>query len=353
VKPTELLEYMVGTPSVSGDERALADGLSAKLGDAGFDVERSGNNLWFSVGTGEPRLLVNSHIDTVPAAAGWTRDPFKPQWEGERLYGLGANDAKGCVAAMTRAATALQAEGGLDGEVVFAFTAEEEIGGQGIATILDKLGPLDAAVVGEPTGLSACVAQRGMLLLKGIAHGTAGHVAHAKDTSNAIHTAARDIARLAAMRFPAHPALGESRAQVTQIEGGKRRNQVPETCQFFVDIRTTPNLDHDELQAEIAAALDSEMIVHSARYRPKATPEGAPIRTAVVKAGAKDCIGSTTTSDWAFLGDIPAVKIGPGDTRRSHTADEYLERAELEEAAGFYTRAIKNYFKEAQRERAA
>lgn len=354
MKTTELLECLVGTPSVSGEEAALADAFSDRLSRANFDVRRDGNNLWFSIGRGTPRLLLNSHIDTVPAADGWTFDPFRPEWQGERFYGLGANDAKGCVTAMTLAASALQSGAdALGGEVIFAFTAEEETGGAGIATILDKLGSLDAALVGEPTGLSACIAQRGMLLLKCIAHGKAGHVAHATDTSNAIHTAARDIALLDKMRLAPHPTLGEARAQVTQLQGGKRRNQVPERCEFFVDIRTTPNLDHDELQAEIAARLESEVTVHSARYRPKATPEDSPLRAAVTEAGAKDCIGSATTSDWAFLGDIPAVKIGPGDTHRSHTADEYLERGELEEAVTFYTRAIKQYFKEVERERAA
>lgn len=349
-----LLELLVGTPSVSGNEATLADAFSAQLAAAGFDVQRAGNNLWFSIGQGAPHLLLNSHIDTVPAADGWTHEPFQPTWEGERLYGLGSNDAGGSVVAMTLAAEALKAQADqFDGKVTFAFTAEEETGGNGIATILDKLGSIDAALVGEPTGLNACVAQRGLFILKITAQGVAGHVAHADNSVNAIHMAARDINRLAGMTFPSHSVLGQSRAQVTQIKGGKQRNQVPESCEYFVDIRTTPNLDHDELAATIADELESEVAVHSKRYHPKATPKDSAIRAAVVAAGAKDCIGSSTTSDWAFLGDIPAVKIGPGDTHRSHTADEYLELNELNEAVDFYTAAIKHYFEEAKRERAA
>lgn len=139
----ELLEFLVGIPSVSGNETALADAFAQKLAQAGFDVQRAGNNLWFSIGdsvrSGAPRLLLNSHLDTVPPAAGWTRDPFQPCREGDRLYGLGANDAKGCVAAMTLAASALKQHARtLGGEAVFAFTAEEETGGAGIATKIGR-----------------------------------------------------------------------------------------------------------------------------------------------------------------------------------------------------------------------
>lgn len=354
MKPAELLENLVATPSVSGEEKALADWFGDWLAEQGFCVQRSGNNLWFSVGSGGPRLLLNSHLDTVPACDGWTREPWVPAREGDRLYGLGANDAKGCVAAMTAAALALarhpEAPGG---EVMFAFTAEEETGGAGIATILDRLGPLDAAVVGEPTGLAACTAQRGMLLLKCTAHGTPGHVAHGIGEGNAIHAAAADIARLAALRWPPHPVLGEMRAQVTQVAGGRRRNQVPDTCEFFVDLRTTPDVAHEELADWLDTELVSEVAVHSQRYRPRATDSDAPIVRAALAAGATGPVGSATASDWAFLGALPAVKLGPGDTRRSHTADEYLTLGELEAGATLYTALITHYFQEAARERAA
>lgn len=349
----ELLAFLVGIPSVSGAEAALADAFGALLLAAGFEVKRAGNNLWFAVGTsGGPRLLLNSHLDTVPVAAGWTREPYDAKWQDERLYGLGANDAKGCVAAMTMAALALR-EKPFDGEAVFAFTAEEETGGAGIATILDAIGPIDAALVGEPTGLVACTAQRGMLILRCLARGVSAHVAHARDAVNAIHVAARDIARVQAMTFEAHATLGATRAEVTQVRGGRARNQVPDECEFFVDIRTTPNLDHEHLANTIAAELESEVVVHSARYLPKATPGNSAVLAAVLNAGAKNVAGSATSSDWAFLGDVPAVKIGPGDTRRSHTPDEYLLGRELDEAAAFYIEAVLEYFEKVKHERAA
>lgn len=346
--PAQILESLVSIPSPSKEEGAIADWIIALLQDRGITVQRFGHNLWLEVGSGRPRLLVNSHLDTVPPCEGWETDPHLPKWQDERLYGLGSNDAKGCVAAMLCAALRLSEAATSSGTALFAFTAEEEIGGQGISTILEHLGPLDAAVVGEPTNLQACGAQRGMLLLKCIAHGRSAHVAHAGLADNAIHKAARDISKLAAMSFPGHPLLGATQAQVTQLTGGLTRNQVPDSCEFYVDLRTTPNLDHQTLAADLASQLESEVIVHSARYLPKATNPDQPILMAALKAnGNKGPVGSHTTSDWAFLGDIPTVKIGPGDTHRSHQPNEYLTRSELIAGVDCYLNLINNYFEQA------
>lgn len=339
----ELLAFLVATPSVSGEEAALSDAFSARLADTGFEVARCGNNLWFSLGEGAPRLLLNSHLDTVPPAVGWRRDPFAAVWRDERLYGLGANDAKGCVAAMTAAAVTLR-DRPLAGTAVFAFTAEEETGGAGLATVLDRIGPFDAAVVGEPTGLAACTTQRGMLLLRCTARGRAGHSAHAKPADNAIHVAAGDIALLELLSLAGDSEFGAATAQVTGISGGVKRNQVPETCEFFVDIRTTPQIDHERLVARLRHRLRSDVAVHSGRYVPKATPADAPIVQAALAAGAGGPVASATTSDWAFLGAVPAVKIGPGDTVRSHCADEYLAADELEAGVHFYARLVAEFF---------
>lgn len=345
MNPAELLEALVALPSVSGQEGALADALQARLEGLGFAVSRKGHNLWFEVGQGAPRLLLNSHLDTVPPCAGWTSDPFTPAWSGTRLTGLGANDAKGCVAAMILAAIALKADPApLAGTTVFAFTAEEETGGDGLASILDDLGALDAALVGEPTGLVPCLAQRGMLMLRCVAKGVSAHVAHPELGDNAIHKAARDIAKLAAKTYEPHPLLGTASPQVTTIQGGLAKNQVPDAVEFFVDVRTTPNLDNTRVAEELDAELESEVHVHSARYLPKATPADHPIAKAAVEASGRAGVGSATASDWAFLGEIPAVKVGPGDTMRSHRPDEWLDLAELEAGAAFYRRAIRAFF---------
>jgi acetylornithine deacetylase len=345
VTAADLLQRLVALPSVSGQEQAIADHVQALLEGWGAQVRRQGNNLWTEVGQGGPRLLLNSHLDTVPVCDGWTEAPHAPVWRDGRLVGLGANDAKGCVAAMLMAFRELLLVPPTEGTVVLALTAEEETGGQGLATILPHLGPLDAAVVGEPTGLAVCAAQRGMLLLKVTTKGEAAHVAHAHLGANAIHAAAQDIAKLAGLRFEPHPLLGEARPQVTQVEGGRARNQVPDACTFFVDLRTTPNLDHGALAATFAAELAGHVHVHSARYLPKATDPAHPIvRAALQAAGKASPIGSATTSDWAFLGDVPAVKLGPGDTHRSHRPDEWITHAELEAGVACFRALVPAYF---------
>lgn len=347
----QLLEFLVSIPSVSGSERELADRLSAKLRGDGFVVEREGDNIWFNLGHDErPHLLLLSHLDTVPECDGWTGDAFKPQIADGKLTGLGANDAKGCVAAMILAAGELRDQPA-EGRVTFAFVAQEECGGDGIRATTPKLGIIDAAVIGEPTSLQVCTAQRGMLILRCVAHGESAHVAHAELGENAIHKAARDISRLAAMQFEADPRLGTTTAQVTQITGGRARNQVPDACEFFVDLRTTPNLNHTAVTAEIKALLESEVTVHSLRYEPVQTDEQERIVVAALQAaGATTTVGSATASDWAFLRDVPAVKIGPGDTNRSHRPNEYLLLSELEAGAQFYAQLARNYFALAAKE---
>jgi acetylornithine deacetylase len=322
----ELVETLVNVPSVSGGEAPLADLLCELLRREGFAVQREGDSVWFTLGCRErPHLLLVSHIDTVPPCDGWTGDPFKMRREGDKLIGLGANDAKGCVAAMILAARRLES----DETVTFAFVAEEERSGAGIRAVKTKLPHIDAAIVGEPTALEVCTSQRGMLLLRCVAHGVAAHAAHAELGDNAIQKAARDIARL-----PAN-------AQVTQIAGGVARNQVPDRCEFFVDIRTTTDAEPE------IPALESEVLLHSSRYVPVATEESEPIvRAALEAANRARGIDSVTTSDWAFLNGIPAVKVGPGDTNRSHRPNEYLLPSELEAGAAFYARAVRAYFKQ-------
>jgi acetylornithine deacetylase len=340
----QLLESLVNVPSVSGDEKALADFLYDSLGKEGFEVQREGDSIWFTLGAERPHLVLVSHLDTVPPCDGWTGDPFKSRVDAEKLIGLGTNDAKGSVAAMIVAARALR-EMQLEGSVTFAFVVEEERGGDGIRAVKPKLGVIDAAIFGEPTSLEVCNAQRGMLMLCCIAHGESAHVAHSHLGQNAIHKAARDIERLATMAFEPHHLLGETRAQVTQISGGLARNQVPDRCEFFVDLRTTPNLDHRSLTEQIRRALESEVIVHSDRYVSVATDDSEPIvQASFAAAGKSQAISSVTTSDWAFLKGIPAVKVGPGDTHRSHRPDEFLLVSELEAGAEFYRSAAKHYF---------
>ena len=238
-----------------------------------------------------------------------------------------------------------QAADEFDGSVTFAFVAEEERDGKGVRAVRAKLPEIDAAVIGEPTGLEVCLAQRGMLMLRCTARGEAAHAAHAALGENAVYKAVRDITRLVEMEFEPHESLGVTWPQVTQIGGGLARNQVPDRCEFFVDIRTTPNLDHAAVVEQISSVLESEVIVHSDRYLPVATDETeAIVRAALAAAGKQKGVGSVTTSDWAFLKDIPAVKAGPGETHRSHRPNEYVLVSELEAGAAFYGRLMHRYF---------
>ena len=348
--PAALLETLVGIPSVSGSEQALADHLEGLLAGWDFRVRRLGANLYFELGTRGPRLLLLGHLDTVQPCKGWSADPFSPWWAHERLFGLGVNCAKGCVAALVLAALALR-DRDFGGRAVFAFTCEEETSGDGARELVPLLGPLDAALVAEPTGLTVCTAQRGLLLLQCRARGESAHVAHAHLGENAVHKAARDIARLDVLRFEPHLLLGETRAQVIQVQSGMALTQVPDLCEFMVDVRSTPNLDHAALAARITAELESDVTVLSDHYPPMATdPREAIVRAALAAAGTQGGTGSATASDWACLGSLPAVKAGPGDTYRSHRPDEWLSLSELQAGAAFYEKLVLNYARMASRE---
>jgi acetylornithine deacetylase len=349
---TDLLSLhrlLVETSSPSGHEEPLVDALESWLRARGAVPRRLGRNLVLEAGSGARGLLLNSHLDTVPACAGWTRAPLAWTREGERLYGLGANDAKASVATMIAAflaiAPALDAAG--RGRLVLALTCDEETGGQGLEAILRELPPFDAALVGEPTGLSLCIAQKGLLVLNVTSQGEACHVAHADrlQATNAIEVAARDILALRALRLGrVHELLGPVSMHPTVIRAGERHNVIPDRCEWTIDLRTTPAYTHDELVARVRAALRSEVRVKSDRLRPLATDAAAAIVQSCRRARpSASLVGSATLSDAAHLAHVPVVKVGPGETERSHRADEFVLVHELVEGAAFYESAARDY----------
>nr|WP_320131745.1 M20/M25/M40 family metallo-hydrolase [uncultured Holophaga sp.] len=345
MSPEEILEKLVAIPSPSGQEDRIATYVAGLAESWGYQVHRFHNNVWFEAGQGGPRLLMLGHLDTVPPCAGWEGDPYQPVWHEGHLTGLGANDAKGPVSCILAAAKALAGQP-LDGTVVFTLSAEEETGSDtGIGQLLPMLGPLDAALVAEPTNLQPAIAQRGRLVLACTAKGQSAIAEHAFLARNAIHKAGQDIAKLAGMVFEAHPLLGATKPQVTQVHGQGDHGLVPDVCEFLVDLRTTPNLAHEDLADRIAGELESEVRIQSTRYRPRSTDAFEPIAQAALSAGrGKTFVGSSSTSDWAFLGTIPAVKVGPGDTHRSHRPNEFITAKELQEGAVFYQQVARNYF---------
>lgn len=336
----ELLTSLVRTPSVSGDEVAVADLLQGWLTERGLTVRREDRNLEARVRGKEPGpvLLLNSHLDVVPPGTGWDTDPFEPHIVNGRMIGRGSNDAKASLAAMACAMVALAEDPPARGEVVFAATCEEERGRGGLEVFLPSLGPLDGAIVGEPTGLQPAVAQNGLLILELFAHGRAGHAARPHLAENAISLAARDVVALEELVWePVNPHVGPMTLAVTQVEAGTAHNVIPEVCKLVVDIRTIPEIPPAAVVDRIRSLVRSEVRVRSDRLAPVATPEGARVLEAVLGT-LPDAIpfGSPTLSDWAHLTGVPAVKLGPGLSEVSHTANEWVELAMVERAVQVY-----------------
>lgn len=349
----ELLEAMIRFPSLSGSEKDVADFLQQYVSERGIVVGRHDDNIHFSLGDGPRRLLLNSHLDVVPASDGHPYEPFEPTTVDGRLFGRGSVDAKASGAAMTTALLELKAEGWKpDGEVTVALTSYEETGSgyNGMETMRGVLPTPHAALIGEPTEMQPCIAQKGLLILNGIARGRSAHAARAALGDNAIERASRDVTRLSSFQFQRRdPNLGKPTVAVTTIEGGDARNVVPDECRFTLDIRSTPAYTHHELIELFREALESDIEVYSDRLVPVRTDADEPIVRACLEAlPDAEPFGSPTTSDWVFLHDVPTVKIGPGDSRLSHTADENIGVDHLRDAVQGYKRIIKAYFNHAE-----
>ncbi len=342
--PAVLLKELVAVPSPSGEEGALARSILERAAAWGLRAEAAGRNVVIRVGSHSgPRVLLNSHLDTVAPVAGWTHDPFTPEERNGRISGLGANDAKGCVATMLCAAVQLAATD-LQGQLVLALTVDEEIGGggEGLEKLIEELGHLDAAVIGEPTGLDICIAQKGLLILEVETTGDARHAAHAHRLpgSNAITEAARAITALDGWSpGPEDPLLGPVTCHVTTIEGGTRRNVIPDLCTFCLDIRTVDADANQMLVSEVRLRTGADVRVRSDRLKPFSTsPDSAIVRAAQGIRPQARLVGSATLSDAVWTRHLPTIKAGPGETERSHTAGEYVTVDELEEGVEFYRR---------------
>lgn len=345
-----LHKNMVSFPSLSDEEGPIADFMEAFAASHGVAVGRRDDNVYFWIGEGDDTLLLNTHLDVVPPSTGHPFDPYDPVEKNGRIFGRGSVDAKASGASMTVALLSLAAAGWTPaaGRVMVALTTHEETGGlyNGLENLRPQLPDISAALVGEPTDLHPCVAQKGLLILTVRARGKTAHAARAHLGDNAILKAAHDIERLSSLEFErVDPFLGSPTIAVTTIEGGSARNVVPDLCTFTLDIRTTPAYDHDDLIARLIKFLDSDVEVHSKRIVPVSTPvESRIVRACLAAHPAAKPFGSPTASDWIFLHDIPAVKIGPGSSELSHTADESIPIDELRRAVGLYGSIIQSYF---------
>ena len=338
----DLLKGMISRPSFSREETAVADYLQKCWSDAGHHLFRKGNNLWIiapGFDFAKPTLLLNSHIDTVKPAAGWQKDPFLPEeTEDDRLYGLGSNDAGASVVSLYEAFTILSAKA-QPYNLIFLASCEEEVSGKnGIESVLPELPPIHFAVVGEPTGMRPAIAEKGLMVLDCVATGKAGHAAR-NEGVNAIYKAIEAINWFSTYQFPEKSdLLGPVKMTVTIIKAGTQHNVVPDRCEFTVDIRSNEFYSNERLFELIKEQVGCEIKARSFRLNSSRTEPEHPFVQRCLMLG-KEPFGSPTLSDQALM-RFPSVKIGPGDSARSHSADEYIYGPEIRDAITTYVRLL-------------
>jgi acetylornithine deacetylase len=337
------LAEFVAIPSISGDEGRLADRIVEICREAGATATRQGRNVVALRGDGSPRLLLNSHLDTVPPVDGWTANPWTPRLSDGRLIGLGSNDAKASVAAMLEAFLTAQLPD--SGSLLFAATCDEETGGEGMEKIATGLA-FDDAIVGEPNGFAVAISQKGLVKLRLTARGRAGHAARPHLADNAIVRAARDVLTVEGLEFSVEdPHLGKPTAAVTVVSGGVKSNVVPDRCEMTVDARTIGGFDNEAMVAAIRKAVSSDVEVLSARLKPvRGDPASRIARAALSAVGGGETLGFASVSDLAHLSGKPAIVFGPGAPSESHRADESIALDALVGAPGVYRRTIAAYF---------
>jgi acetylornithine deacetylase/succinyl-diaminopimelate desuccinylase-like protein len=337
----QLLSQLIAIPSYSREEDKTADLIQEFFKERNIPTHRHGNNVWakcLNYNESKPTLLLNSHHDTVKPNPGYTRDPFKPVIEDGKLYGLGSNDAGGALVSLIATFFKFYPLS-LKYNLVFAASAEEEISGvNGIESIWSMLPKIDCAIVGEPTLTDIAIAEKGLMVLDCVAKGKAGHAAR-EEGVNAIYESLKDIDWLRSYSFPKiSETLGKVKMSVTVINAGQAHNQVPAECKFTVDVRVTDAYTLEEVLNIIQSNVSSKIIPRSLRLRPSGIDSSHPLVVSSRKLGRK-LYGSPTTSDQALI-PAPSIKVGPGDSARSHSADEFIYLNEIEAGIDTYTRLI-------------
>ncbi len=333
----ELLKRLIAIESFSRQEDKAADEVYNFLNTKGCDVHRKGNNLWVWAADKDPNkptILLNSHIDTVKASSKWTYNAFEPTLKDGRLYGLGSNDAGGPLVALM-ATFFLLSQNEQPYNLVFCASAEEEVSGiNGVSSILEELGEIDLGIVGEPTQMHMAIAEKGLMVLDCVARGKAGHAAR-DEGENAIYKALADIDWFRNYKFPLVSELfGAVKMSVTQINAGTQHNVVPDTCSFVVDVRLNEKYSNAEALVHIQNKVSCEVKARSLRLNSSCISTDHPVVKRGIELG-RTTYGSPTTSDQAVM-PFTTLKIGPGDSARSHTADEFIYLDEIMEGVGIY-----------------
>ncbi len=337
-----LLSHLIATPSVSRDERRAADIMEEELTRCGFTPHREANNVW-AIGPCQredrPTLLLNAHIDTVKPVASYTRNPYEPSLEDGTLYGLGSNDCGGGLVSLLQVFRELSASERCPYNLVYLASAEEEVSGKdGISRALPLLPHVDVAIVGEPTGMQPAVAEKGLMVVDITAHGKSGHAAR-NEGVNAIYEALDDLCWIRSHRFDrVSQFLGPTKMQATVVNAGTQHNVVPDECKIVVDVRTNELYTNEEVFDIISSHCKSECRARSFRLHSSRIDLNHPLVERCVALGLQP-FGSPTLSDQALM-PFASLKLGPGQSARSHSADEYIKVSEIEHAIGLYLRLL-------------
>ena len=334
---TDLLIKMVSIPSVSREEKEVADFLEKVLSDYGLNPHRNGHNIWSICPTydpSKPTLLLNAHIDTVKPTSSWTISPFSPVIEDGKLYGLGTNDDGASVVSLLQVYRQI-IQSPQQYNIVFLASCEEEVSGKnGIEQVLPLLPHIDVALVGEPTGMQPAIAEKGLMVIDVIAHGKSGHAAR-NEGENAIYKALDDIQWFRQFHFDKEsPLLGPVKMSVTIIQAGTQHNVIPDQCKFTVDVRSNEFYSNEEIFKIICNHIQGEAQARSFRLNSSHITEDHPLVKRAIELG-RIPFGSPTLSDQALM-KFPSLKMGPGQSSRSHTANEYIEQNEIKEAITLY-----------------
>ena len=333
----ELLKKLIATPSVSRNEKDAADIMEQTIRSYGFEPQREANNIWIidpHYDESRPTLLLNAHIDTVKPVASWTRDPFSPDVEDGVLYGLGSNDCGGGLCSLLQIFKMLT-EKPQHYNLIYLASAEEEVSGKdGITRALPLLPHIDLAIVGEPTGMNPAVAEKGLMVLDVIAHGKSGHAAR-NEGVNAIYEALDDMRWIRDYKFEkVSEFLGPTKMTLTVVNAGTQHNVIPDKCTMLVDIRTNEFYDNEEVFEFISQHLKSEVKAHSFRLKSSRIDPEHPLIKKCIAMGMKP-FGSPTLSDQALM-HFPSFKLGPGESSRSHSANEFIRISEIRDAIAKY-----------------
>lgn len=338
----ELLQDLIRIPSFSKDEKARADHLMSYLQAKDLEIHRIHNNLFLRNKyyiPGRKTILLNSHLDTVHVNEGWTRDPFDPVISNNRIYGLGSNDAGGPLAALLATFLYFYDSKDLKYNLIFLASAEEEISGRnGVESVLPVLDSVFLGIIGEPTQMKLAIAEKGLMVLDCTARGKSGHAAR-EEGLNAIYRAIRDIEWIRNFRFPDQSEmLGDVKMSVTMIQAGTQHNVIPDECRFVVDIRSTELYSNEAILEVVKKNLGSDVVPRSVRLQSSSIYRDHEVVLAAQSLGIP-LFGSSTLSDQALM-PFSTVKIGPGDSARSHTADEFIGVEEIMTGIELYTRLL-------------